>query len=62
MKKRRTAVTVRKGIPHNHVDLSPLLSIEVTEVCIQTGNSQALLAAVYKSPGHAGNDAASLTS
>jgi hypothetical protein len=52
-----TAVAVRKGIPYNRVDLSPLASIEATGVCIPTGNSEVLLAAVYKSPGHAWNDA-----
>jgi hypothetical protein len=25
-----TAVAVRKGIPHNHVDLPPLVSLEAT--------------------------------
>jgi hypothetical protein len=49
--KGRTAVAVRKGIPHNHVDLPPLISIEATGVCIPIGNSEILLAAVYKSPG-----------
>jgi hypothetical protein len=46
-----------KGIPHNHVDLSPLVSIEATGVCIPIGNSELLLAAVYKSPGSACGDA-----
>jgi hypothetical protein len=46
-----------KGIPHNHVYLPPLVSIEVTGVCIPIGNSEVLLAAVYKSPDHAWNDA-----
>jgi hypothetical protein len=48
-RKGRTAIAVRKGIPHNHVDLPPL--VEVTGVCIPTGNSEVLLAAVYISPG-----------
>jgi hypothetical protein len=56
-RKGRTAVAVRKGIPHNHVDLPPLVSIEATGVCILIGNSEVLLAAVCKSPGHAWNDA-----
>jgi hypothetical protein len=47
----------RKGIPHNHVDLPPLVSVEVTGVCIPIGNSEVLLAAVYKSPRHAWGDA-----
>jgi exonuclease III len=41
----------RKGIPHNHVDLPPLVSVEVTGVCIPAGNREVLLAAVYKSSG-----------
>jgi hypothetical protein len=48
---------VGQGIPHNHVDLPPLISIEATGVCKLTGNSEVLLAEVYKSPGHAWNDA-----
>jgi hypothetical protein len=48
-----TAVAVRKGIPHNHVDLPPLISIEATGVCIPIENSEILLAAIYKSPGRA---------
>jgi hypothetical protein len=53
-RKGETAVAVRKGTPHNHVDLPPLVSIEATEVCIPTGNSEVLLSAVCtsKSPGH----------
>jgi hypothetical protein len=34
-----TAVAVRKGISHNHVDLPSLVSIEATGVCIPIGNS-----------------------
>jgi hypothetical protein len=52
-----TAVAVRKGIPHNHVDLPPLVSVEATGVCIPIGNSEVLLEAVYKSPGRAWSDA-----
>jgi hypothetical protein len=52
-KKGGTAVAVRKGIPHNHVDLPPLVSVEATGVCIPIGNSEILLAAVHKSPGRA---------
>jgi hypothetical protein len=51
------AASVREGIPHNHVDLPLLVLIEATGVCIPMGNSEVLLAAVYKSPGHAWNDA-----
>jgi hypothetical protein len=50
-RKGRTAVAVRKGIPHNHVELLPLVSVEATGVCIPVGNNIVLLAAVYKSPG-----------
>jgi endonuclease/exonuclease/phosphatase (EEP) superfamily protein YafD len=35
-----TAVAVRKGIPHNHVELPPLVSVEATGVCIPVGNSE----------------------
>jgi hypothetical protein len=52
-----TAVAVRKGISHNHVDLPPLVSVEATEVCIPIGNSEVLFAAAYKSPGRAWSDA-----
>jgi hypothetical protein len=52
-----TAVAVRNGILHNHIDLPPLNSVEATGVCIHIGNSDFLLAAVYKSPGHAWSDA-----
>jgi len=45
---KRTAIAVRKPIPHNHVDLPPLVSTEDTGVCVPTGNSEVLLAAVYK--------------
>jgi hypothetical protein len=38
-----TAVMVRKGIPHNHVDLLPLVSVETAGVCIPIGNSEVLL-------------------
>jgi hypothetical protein len=48
-----TAVADRKGIPHNHVDLPPLVSIKASGVCIPIGNSELLLTAVYKSPGRA---------
>jgi hypothetical protein len=50
-------VAVRKGIAHNHVDLPPLVSIEAIGVCIPTGKSDVLLAAVYKLPNHAWSDA-----
>jgi hypothetical protein len=50
------AVAERKGIPHNHAALPPLVSIEATGDCIPIGNSDVLFAAVYKSPGHAWHD------
>jgi hypothetical protein len=37
--------------------LHPLVSIEATGACIPIGNSEVLLAAVYKSPGRAWSDA-----
>jgi hypothetical protein len=42
-RKSGTAITVRKGISHNHVDLPPLVSVEVTGVCIPLGNDVVLL-------------------
>jgi hypothetical protein len=47
----------RKAFPHNHVGLPPLISVEATGLCIPIGNREVLLAAVYKSPGRAWNDA-----
>jgi hypothetical protein len=43
-KKGGTAVAVRKGIPHCHVDLPQHVSVEATGVCLLTGNSEVLLA------------------
>jgi exonuclease III len=57
-----TAVAVKKGIPHSHVDLAPLNLLEATGVYIPIGNSELLLAAVYKSPGKPGEMQTSLTS
>jgi hypothetical protein len=51
-----TAVAVRRGVPYSYVDLLHLLSVEATGVCIPVGNSEILLASVYKSPGRARND------
>jgi hypothetical protein len=56
-RKSRTVVPVRKVIPHNHVDLLPLVSVEATGVCIPICNSEVLLVAVYKAPGRAWSDA-----
>jgi hypothetical protein len=47
---------VRRGVPHSYVDLTHLVSIEATGVCIPIGNSEILLASVYKSPGRAWSD------
>jgi hypothetical protein len=55
-RKGETVIAARKGIPHNHIDLPPLVSTEATVVCKLAGNSEVLFAAVYKSPGHAWND------
>jgi hypothetical protein len=52
-----TAVALRKGIPHNHLDPPPVVSVEVTGFCIPIGSSEVLLASVYKSPGRAWSDA-----
>jgi hypothetical protein len=52
----RFFIAIRKGVAHNHVDLPPLVSVEATGVCIPIGNSEALLADVYKSPGRAWSD------
>jgi hypothetical protein len=52
-----TAVAVRRGVPHNHVDLPPFVSAEATGVCIPTFNSEVLFASVYKSPSRAWSDA-----
>jgi hypothetical protein len=51
-----TAVAVRKDMSHKHVDLPPLASIEDVGVCTPIDKTEVLLAAVYKSPGHAWND------
>jgi exonuclease III len=47
-----SAAAVRKGIPHSHVNVPPLVSVEATGVCIPIGNTEVLLAAVCKSPCH----------
>jgi hypothetical protein len=41
-----TAVALRKGISHSHVNLPPLASIETTSICIAIGSSEVLLAEV----------------
>jgi hypothetical protein len=52
-----TAVAVKKGIPHSHVDLPPLISVEATGVYTPIGKREILLAAVYKSPDRTWSDA-----
>jgi hypothetical protein len=42
-------IAVQKDIPDICTDLPPLLSVEATGVCIPIGNTEMLLAAVYKS-------------
>jgi hypothetical protein len=56
-RKGRTAVSVRRGVPHSSIDLPPLVSVEATGVCIPIGNSEILLASVYKSLGRVWSDA-----
>jgi hypothetical protein len=51
-----TAFAVRK-VSHSYVDLPLLVSVEATGVCIHIGNIKVLLAAVYKSPCRAWNNA-----
>jgi hypothetical protein len=41
-RKDETTFAVSKGIPYNHVYLSPFLSIKATRVSIQIGNSEIL--------------------
>jgi len=52
-----TVVAIRKGVPHTNVHLALLVSIEATGVYILIGNNEVFLAAVYKSPSRAWNDA-----
>jgi hypothetical protein len=49
------AVAVRKGIPRKHVRLPSLVSIVATGVHVRNSNSELILAAAYKSSGHACN-------
>jgi hypothetical protein len=46
-RKGRIAIAVITGIPHNHVDLPPLVSAEAAGVSIPIVNSEVLLAAVH---------------
>jgi hypothetical protein len=56
VEKAETAIAIRRGVPHSYVDLPPLVSVEATGVTIPIGNSEILLASVYKSPGRACSD------
>jgi hypothetical protein len=47
---RRCCRRIKKYTLHLCVELSPLLSVEAAEICIPTGNIEALLIAVYESP------------
>jgi hypothetical protein len=46
----------KKCIPHNHVDLPPLVLAEATGVWRSTGSSKILLTAIYKFLGYAWSD------
>jgi hypothetical protein len=51
--KAQLPLLLEKAFPRNHVDLPPLILLEATGVCVPSGHSEVLLAAVYKSSGHA---------
>jgi hypothetical protein len=55
--KDRTTTAIRKGIPHNSVDLFPFVLVDVTGVCIPTGNSKILLPTIHKFLGYTWSDA-----
>jgi hypothetical protein len=48
---------VRRGVLHSYVDLPLVVSVDATGVCIPIGNSEILLATLYKSPGRSWSDA-----
>jgi hypothetical protein len=52
-----TAFPVQQDIPHSHVDLPSLVSVEATGIFIQIGNCELLLADFYKSPSRIWRDA-----
>jgi hypothetical protein len=54
---KKSVIAVRKGIPHNRVDLPSLASIGDAGLCVPIGISEVLLAAVRRSPCHTWNDA-----
>jgi hypothetical protein len=45
-----TALVVRRDVPHNYVDLQPLVPVEATGVYIPIGNSEVLLFSVLCNP------------
>mgnify|MGYP003623267833 FL=1 len=45
-----TAILVKSGIPHQHFDLPPLISIEATAIQLQIGGKYTLIVSVYKQP------------
>jgi hypothetical protein len=49
-------MSLRSGIPHAHIDLPPLQSVEATAVSLEIGNNEVLLAAAYKPPGKPWSD------
>jgi hypothetical protein len=51
-----TAVELR-SIPHNNRELALFASIGATGICIPIRKSEMVLAALFKPPGHAWNDA-----
>jgi hypothetical protein len=51
-----TAIAVNQGIPHTHVDLPSLISVEATGVSIPIRHTEMLIASVYKSPLRAWRD------
>jgi hypothetical protein len=52
-----TALDDRRGIFHNHTNLSPLVSEETIRKCIPIDNSEGLFAAACKSATNIRNDA-----
>jgi hypothetical protein len=61
-RKGRTAVAVRKGTPHNHLQLPPIVSTETSRIFIPFRNIEVLLAAVCKSEATPGMVQVSLSS
>jgi hypothetical protein len=55
--KNETAIAVKKGILHTCTDIPLFLPVDAAGICIPIGNSEMLLAAVYKSPQRLWSDA-----